>query len=95
MVTFAQQTIGFSGADLGGLLSEAAIYAVRYNITYIDTCDVEEAFDKATVGIRRPDAVVGRKTDDIHKNDSMEISKEDNRETEETRIRACPPKRDT
>ena len=62
---FSKQTIGFSGADLGGLLNEAAIHAVRYNKTQVETNHIEEAFDKMTIGIRLEDAFVSDKSDEI------------------------------
>jgi len=65
LTPFSKQTIGFSGADLGGLMNEAAIFAVRYGRDSIKTSDIEEAFDKMTVGIRRPDAVISDETDNI------------------------------
>lgn len=65
LTPFAKQTVGFSGADLGGLMNEAAIFAVRYGRENIKTSDIEEAFDKMTIGIRRPDAIVSKETDNI------------------------------
>lgn len=65
LTPFSKQTIGFSGADLSGLMNEAAIFAVRYGRESIKTSDIEEAFDKMTVGIRRPDAVISDETDNI------------------------------
>jgi len=62
---FSKQTIGFSGADLGGVLNEAAIHAVRYNCTQIEKSHIEEAFDKMTIGIRLKDAIVSDKSDEI------------------------------
>jgi len=59
----AQQTIGFSGADLGSLLNEASIFAVRHHRSQIETKDVEEAFDKHTIGIRLKDIDVDPVTD--------------------------------
>ena len=61
----SQQTIGFSGADLGALLNEASIYAVRHHRTCIETKDIEEAFDKHTIGIRLKDLDVDPKTDNV------------------------------
>lgn len=61
----AKQSPGFSGADLSNLLNEAAILAVRNNRTSVSTRDVDEAFDKMTIGIRLVDAEVSPETDRV------------------------------
>lgn len=61
----AKQSPGFSGADLSNLLNEAAILAVRHNRTSVSTRDVDEAFDKMTIGIRLEDAEVSPETDRV------------------------------
>lgn len=63
--TFSQQTVGFSGADLGGLLNEAAIFAVRYGSEMVEEKHIEESFDKLTIGIRMKDKDVSPGTDKI------------------------------
>lgn len=60
----AKQSPGFSGADLSNLLNEASILAVRNNRTSVSTRDVDEAFDKITIGIRM-DAEVSPETDRV------------------------------
>jgi len=63
--SLSKQTVGFSGADLGSLLNEASIFAVRHNRTSVETRDVEEAFDKQTIGIRLKDLDVDPRADKI------------------------------
>src|SRR5699024_4433902 len=46
----AQQTPGFSGADLENLLNEAALIADRVNHTSIHTEDIDEANDRVIAG---------------------------------------------
>lgn len=48
--TLAERTPGFSGADLGNLLNEAAILAVRKGKKQIDEVDVRESIDKVILG---------------------------------------------
>lgn len=49
----AQETPGFTGADLANLVNEAALLAARKSKTYVDMEDFEEARDKLTMGLRR------------------------------------------
>merc|ERR1719321_1415556 len=49
----AGRTIGFSGASLENLMNEAAIYAARKEQDEITITDVEEAIDRATVGLTK------------------------------------------
>lgn len=46
----AERTPGFTGADLGNLLNEAAILAVRRNKSVIDEQDILESIDKVILG---------------------------------------------
>ncbi len=48
--TLAERTPGFSGADLGNLLNEAAIMAVRKGKKEITELDVRESIDKVLLG---------------------------------------------
>lgn len=49
----AKNTAGFSGAQLENLLNEAAIHAARNQHTAISNEDVNEAFRKITVGLKK------------------------------------------
>ncbi|MCW6665565.1 ATP-dependent zinc metalloprotease FtsH [Aerococcaceae bacterium NML191219] len=49
----AQQTPGFSGADLANLLNEAALIAARLGKTIIDMTDVNEAQDRIIAGLAK------------------------------------------
>jgi cell division protease FtsH len=51
--TIAKQTPGLSGADLGNVLNEAAILAVRHRRGVIGMSDVEEAVDRVVAGPAR------------------------------------------
>jgi cell division protease FtsH len=48
------QTTGFSGADLGNIMNEASIIALRKNKNLIERDDLFEAVDKTTTGIPLP-----------------------------------------
>ena len=50
MQTLANMTSGFSGADLENLANEAAIYAVRHDLTEIPMAAFDAAFDKLVLG---------------------------------------------
>ncbi|CZQ93227.1 peptidase m41 ftsh extracellular [Trichococcus palustris] len=56
----AQQTPGFSGADLENLLNEAALVAARRNKTKIDALDVDEAHDRVIAGPAKKDRVISK-----------------------------------
>lgn len=47
----AQQTPGFSGADLENLLNEAALVAARRNHEIIEQVDINEAHDRVIAGV--------------------------------------------
>ncbi len=49
----AQQTPGFSGADLANLVNEAALLAARHHATQISQKDLEDAVDKVVAGPER------------------------------------------
>ncbi|WP_124058178.1 ATP-dependent zinc metalloprotease FtsH [Vaginisenegalia massiliensis] len=53
--TIAQQTPGFSGADLENLLNEAALVAARQNHTEIMPDDLDEAHDRVIAGPAKKD----------------------------------------
>lgn len=48
----SRQTVGFTGADLANLMNEAAILAVRHERENITNLEMEESFNKQTIGIR-------------------------------------------
>jgi len=50
----ARGTPGFSGAELANLLNEAAFFAARANSNVVTNEHLEEAKDKAKVGLKRP-----------------------------------------
>jgi cell division protease FtsH len=49
----AQQTPGFSGADLANVINEAALLAARHHATEIGQQDLEDAVDKVVAGPER------------------------------------------
>ena len=49
----AQQTVGFTGADLANLLNEAALLAARRNLRAITMSEIEEAAVKVMVGTEK------------------------------------------
>ncbi len=46
----AKRTVGFSGAELENLLNEAALLAVRKNLTAITMEEIDEAHDRVLMG---------------------------------------------
>jgi len=54
----AKNTAGFSGAQLENLLNEAAIHAARHQHTAISNEDLDEAFKKITVGIKKSNNIM-------------------------------------
>ncbi|EKD43665.1 MAG: hypothetical protein ACD_72C00184G0001, partial [uncultured bacterium] len=58
---FAQRTPGFSGADLGNLLNEAAILAVRRGKKIIDEGEVLESIEKVLLGPERKNRIISEK----------------------------------
>lgn len=57
----AQQTPGFSGADLENLLNEAALQAARHNRTEISEEDINEAHDRVIAGPAKVDKKMSEK----------------------------------
>ena len=57
----AQQTPGFSGANLENLLNEAALVAARRNKTKIDALDVDEAHDRVIAGPAKRNRVISKR----------------------------------
>ncbi len=54
----ARGTPGFSGADLGNLVNEAALVAARNNKKYLEMEDFEKAKDKVIMGSERKSMVI-------------------------------------
>ncbi|MCH2188996.1 ATP-dependent zinc metalloprotease FtsH [Candidatus Gracilibacteria bacterium] len=54
----ASKTVGFSGADLGNLINEAAIISARHNETTISEVRVTEAFERIVMGMRKKSQVM-------------------------------------
>ena len=61
LAKFAQRTPGFSGADLGNLLNEAAILAVRRGKKIIDESEVLESIEKVLLGPERKNRIISEK----------------------------------
>jgi cell division protease FtsH len=57
----AQQTPGFSGADLENLLNEAALVAARRDKVKIDALDIDEAHDRVIAGPAKKDKAISKK----------------------------------
>ena len=57
----AEDTAGFSGAELANIVNEAAIYAANRNHEKITYDDIEDALKKVTVGLEKKDRVVSEK----------------------------------
>lgn len=58
--SIAQQTPGFSGADLENLLNEAALLAIRKNKKEITELEIEEAIDKVIAGPEKKSLVLSK-----------------------------------
>ena len=63
--TLAQQTGGFSGADLANLVNEGAILAARENRSFISLLDLEEAMDRVVAGPARKSRQISQKEREI------------------------------
>jgi cell division protease FtsH len=61
----AEQTTGFSGADLANLLNEAAILAARSSKSEIEMTELEEAVLRVLAGPERKSMVISQKEKDI------------------------------
>lgn len=57
----AQQTPGFTGAELENVLNEAALVAARLDKKQIDMVDVDEAQDRVIAGPAKKDKVISKK----------------------------------
>ncbi|MCQ9209641.1 ATP-dependent zinc metalloprotease FtsH [Granulicatella seriolae] len=57
----AQQTPGFSGAELENLLNEAALVAARRDKKVIDALDIDEAHDRVIAGPAKRDRVISKR----------------------------------
>jgi len=54
----ASSTVGFSGADLGNIMNEAAIISARYNEKIISGPRIQEAFERIVMGLRKKSLVM-------------------------------------
>ena len=59
--TIAEDTSGFTGAELANILNEAAILAAINNHEVIEQDDIEEAVKKVTVGLEKTSRVISEK----------------------------------
>ncbi len=59
--TIAEDTSGFTGAELANILNEAAILAAINNHKAIEQDDIEEAVKKVTVGLEKNSRVISEK----------------------------------
>lgn len=58
LAIIARSTPGFSGADLGNLVNEAALIAARANKDRVEMSDFESAKDKVMMGAERKSAII-------------------------------------
>jgi cell division protease FtsH len=54
----ASSTVGFSGADLGNVLNEAAIITARYNEKAISKTRLQQAFERIVMGLSKKSLVM-------------------------------------
>ncbi len=54
----ASSTIGFSGADLGNIMNEAAIITARYSEKEISSPRIQEAFERIVMGLQKKSLVM-------------------------------------
>ena len=59
--SIAEDTAGFTGAELANILNEAAILATKNNHDEIENEDIEEAVKKVTVGLEKKERVISDK----------------------------------
>ncbi|MBR0427361.1 MAG: ATP-dependent zinc metalloprotease FtsH [Clostridia bacterium] len=59
--SIAEDTAGFTGAELANILNEAAIIATKNEHQVIEQMDVEEAVKKVTVGLEKKNRVISDK----------------------------------
>ena len=57
----AEDTAGFTGAELANILNESAIIATKNSHTVIEQQDIEEAVKKVTVGLEKKNRVISDK----------------------------------
>jgi len=65
LTAIAQQTAGFTGADLENLLNEAALIAVRKGQEKITQKEIEEAIDKIIAGPEKKSLVLSKEEKEI------------------------------
>ncbi len=65
MHTLAERTPGFSGADLGNLVNEAAILSVRRGKKQIGIDELKESVEKVILGPERRSKVINKKEKEI------------------------------
>jgi cell division protease FtsH len=61
----AQQTSGFSGADLANLVNEGALLAARKNKEYVEQDDLESSIEKVMAGPERKSKVISKREKEI------------------------------
>lgn len=61
LASIAEDTAGFTGAELANILNEAAIVATTRNHEDIENEDIEEALKKVTVGLEKKERVISEK----------------------------------
>lgn len=59
--SIAEDTAGFTGAELANILNEAAIIATKNKHEDIENQDIEEAVKKVTVGLEKRQRVISDK----------------------------------
>ena len=59
--SIAEDTAGFTGAELENILNEAAIVATKRKHEDIENDDIEEAVKKVTVGLEKRDRIISEK----------------------------------
>ena len=61
LASIAEDTAGFTGAELANILNEAAIIATKREHEDIENDDIEEAVKKVTVGLEKRERVISEK----------------------------------
>lgn len=56
--SLASSTVGFSGADLGNLMNEAAIISARYDEKIVSQKRISEAFERLVMGLRKKSLIM-------------------------------------
>lgn len=54
----ASSTVGFSGADLGNILNEAAIISARFDKKVISQEHIQQAFERIVMGLQKKSLVM-------------------------------------